>query len=294
MIRSMLFLPGNTPNMLINGDALGVDAVILDLEDAVSPQEKDAARILVRNALSRMGFGCRTVVRINALDSGLCQADLEEIVPQGPTALMLPKTANAGQIQQLDAEITRLEQQNGMKPGRVGVIALLETALGVENAFSIATASPRVLGLFLGGEDLTADLQCKRTKEGREIDYARQRVVCAARAAGVEAFDTPFTDVDDLDGLRADARYAKSLGFTGKASISPRHVTGINAVFSPTAQEIAYAQEVLAAIAEAKRQGRGAISLHGKMVDAPIVHRAEQTLEAARELGLTGGANHEI
>ena len=177
MIRSMLFLPGNTPNMLINGDALGADAVILDLEDAVSPQEKDAARILVRNALSRMGFGCRTVVRINALDSGLCQADLEEIVPQGPTALMLPKTANAGQIQQLDAEITRLEQQNGMKPGRVGVIALLGSALGVENAFSIATASPRVLGLFLGGEDLTADLQCKRTKEGREIDYARQRVV---------------------------------------------------------------------------------------------------------------------
>ena len=177
MIRSMLFLPGNTPNMLINGDALGADAVILDLEDAVSPQEKDAARILVRNALSRMGFGCRTVVRINALDSGLCQADLEEIVPQGPTALMLPKTANAGQIQQLDAEITRLEQQNGMKPGRVGVIALLETALGVENAFSIATASPRVLGLFLGGEDLTADLQVHSLREFICIFHIRSQIL---------------------------------------------------------------------------------------------------------------------
>jgi len=183
MIRSMLFLPGNTPNMLINGDALGADAVILDLEDAVSPQEKDAARILVRNALSLMGFGCQTVVRVNALDSGLCQQDLEEIVPQGPTALMLPKTASAQQIQQLDAAVSQLEQAHGMPLGQVRFIPLLETALGVENAFSIAAASERILGLFLGGEDLTADLRCKRTKEGKEIDYARQRVVCAAGAA---------------------------------------------------------------------------------------------------------------
>ena len=159
----------------------------------------------------------------------------------------------------------------------------------MENAFSIPAASERILGLFLGGEDLTADLRCKRTKEGKEIDYARQRVVCAARAAGVEAFDTPFTDVNDDQGLWDDARYAKSLGFTGKASISPRHVTGITAVFSPTAAEIAYAQEVLAAIADAKRQGRGAISLHGKMIDAPIVTRAQQTLSAAQTLGLIGG-----
>ena len=292
MIRSMLFLPGNTPNMLINGDALGADAVILDLEDAVSPQEKDAARILVRNALSLMGFSCQTVVRINALDSGLCQQDLEEIVPQGPTALMLPKTTSAQQIQQLDAAVSRLEQSHGLPLGKVQFIPLLETALGVENAFSIAAASSRILGLFLGGEDLTADLRCKRTKEGKEIDYARQRVVCAARAAGVEAFDTPFTDVNDDGGLWEDARYAKSLGFTGKASISPRHVPGINAVFSPTQAEIAYAQEVLAAIDEAKRQGRGAISLHGKMIDAPIVTRARQTLASAQILGLIGGETH--
>lgn len=147
-----------------------------------------------------------------------------------------------------------------------------------------------MLGLFLGGEDLTADLRCKRTKEGKEIDYARHRVVCAARAAGVEAFDTPFTDVNDDDGLLVDAQYAKALGFSGKASISPRHVAGINAVFSPTQAEIAYAKEVLQAIDEAKRQGRGAIALHGKMVDAPIVNRAKQTLQAAEALGLTGGA----
>ncbi len=290
MIRSMLFLPGNTPNMLINGDALGADAVILDLEDAVSPAEKDAARILVRNALGRMGFGCQTVVRINSLDSGLCQRDLEEIVPQKPTALMLPKTACAEDIRQLCAAVSRLEAKHGLADGGIRLIPLLETALGVQNAFEIAAASDRVLGLFLGGEDLTADLRCKRTKEGKEIDYARHRVVCAARAAGVEAFDTPFTDVNDDDGLLVDAQYAKALGFSGKASISPRHVAGINDVFSPTQAEIAYAKEVLQAIDEAKRQGRGAIALHGKMVDAPIVNRAKQTLEAAQALGLTGGA----
>lgn len=290
MIRSMLFLPGNTPNMLINGDALGADAVILDLEDAVSPTEKDAARILVRNALGRMGFGCQTVVRINSLDSGLCQRDLEEIVPQKPTALMLPKTACAADIRQLCDAVSRLEAKHGLADGGIKLIPLLETALGVQNAFEIAAASDRVLGLFLGGEDLTADLRCKRTKEGKEIDYARHRVVCAARAAGVEAFDTPFTDVNDDDGLLADAQYAKALGFSGKASISPRHVAGINDVFSPTQAEIAYAKEVLQAIDEAKRQGRGAIALHGKMVDAPIVNRAKQTLEAAEALGLTGGA----
>ena len=172
MIRSMLFLPGNTPNMLINGDALGADAVILDLEDAVSPQEKDAARILVRNALSLMGFSCQTMVRINALDSGLCQQDLEEIVPQGPTALMLPKTTSAQQIQQLDAAVSRLEQSHGMPLGKVQFIPLLETALGVENAFSIAAASSRILGLFLGGEDLTADLRCKHASSGRKLTGA--------------------------------------------------------------------------------------------------------------------------
>ncbi len=288
MIRSMLFLPGNTPNMLINGDVLGADAVILDLEDAVSPDEKDAARILVRNALGRMGFGCQTVVRVNSLDSGLCQKDLEEIVPQKPTALMLPKTATAADIIELDQLVTSLEETHGIPSGTIQIIPLLETAMGVENAFAIASASTRVLGLFLGGEDLSADLRCKRTKEGAEIDYARHRVIVAARAAGVEAFDTPFTDVNDDDGLLADAAYAKGLGFTGKASISPRHVDGINQVFSPSQAEISYAREVMDIIAEAKRLGKGAISLHGKMVDAPIVNRAKQTLEAAAALGLGG------
>ena len=163
---------------------------------------------------------------------------------------------------------------------------LIETALGVENAYAIASASDRVVALFLGAEDLTADLRCQRTKEGREIDYARQRLVVAARAAGVDVYDTPFTDVNDDEGIVADASYAKSLGFTGKASISPRHIDAINTVFSPTKKEILYAYEVMEAIALAKEQGKGAIALRGKMIDAPIVNRAQQTIAAAEALGI--------
>ena len=156
----------------------------------------------------------------------------------------------------------------------------------MENAFEIARASDRVAAIFLGGEDLTADLHCKRTKEGNEINYARCRMVCAARAAGVEVYDTPFTDVNDDEGICVDTEKAKSLGFTGKASISPRHVPVINEVFSPSQRDIDYAYEVMEAIRIAKEQGRGAIALRGKMIDAPIVNRAKQTIEAAEELGL--------
>ena len=166
---------------------------------------------------------------------------------------------------------------------------LIETALGVENAFSIASASPRVQALFLGAEDLSADLHCKRTKEGTEILYARTRLVMAARAAGIDVYDTPFTDVDDDEGLCADAALAKSLGFTGKAAISPRHLGNINRCFSPTQAEVDHANEVLAALEEGKRQGRGAVALHGKMIDAPIAARAKRTLADAEQILKRGG-----
>ncbi len=287
MRRSMLFLPGNTPNMLINGSYLGSDAIIFDLEDAVSPAEKDAARILVRNTLRYMDMrGCEVIVRINSIDTPYWKADIDAILPQKPNMILLPKTGCAQDILTADSYITELENKLGLEPLTVGLMPLIETAMGVENAFSIASASSRVRALFLGAEDLTADLQCKRTKEGREIEYARTRLVVAARAAGVDVYDTPFTDVNDDEGIRRDAELAKALGFTGKASISPRHVEVINDVFCPTEKEIDYAYEVLDAIALAKEQGRGAISLHGKMIDAPIVARAERTIAMARELGL--------
>ena len=287
MRRSMLFLPGNTPNMLINGNCLGSDAVIFDLEDAVSPAEKDAARILVRNTLRYMDFyGCERIVRINSVDTPYWRADLEAVLPQTPDLILLPKAGLPADVLAADAYMTQLEQSLGLPQNTVGLMPLIETALGVENAFSIASCTRRVKALFLGAEDLTADLQCKRTKEGQEILYARTRLVTAARAAGVDVYDTPFTDVNDDEGMEKDAAFAKSLGFTGKAAISPRHVELINQVFSPTPAEIDYAYAVMDAIAEAKRQGKGAISLRGKMIDAPIVARAERTIAMAQALGL--------
>lgn len=287
MRRSMLFLPGNTPNILQNGDALGADAVIFDLEDAVAPDQKDAARILVRNAMTYLDFSkVEVIVRINSVDTGFWKKDLEELVPLKPSLIMPPKTSCAQDVLTVDAYLTQLEDKLGFPRNTVGLIPLIETALGVENAFQIASATDRVAALFLGGEDLTADLRCKRTKEGAEIEYARCRLVCAARAAGVEVYDTPFTDVNDDEGIRVDAEKAKSLGFTGKSSISPRHVPVINEVFSPSQRDIDYAYEVMEAIRLAKEQGRGAVALRGKMIDAPIVNRAKQTLQAAKDLGL--------
>ena len=287
MRRSMLFLPGNNPNMLINGNCLGADAVIFDLEDAVSPDEKDAARILVRNTMRYMDFrGCEIIVRINSIDTAYWQKDIDAILPYAPGLILLPKTGSAADVLAADEYITQMEEKLGLSQGTVGLMPLIETAMGVENAFAIASATKRVKALFLGAEDLTADLQCKRTKESREIEYARTRLVVAARAAGVDVYDTPFTDVNDDEGIVTDATLAKALGFTGKASISPRHVEVINTVFSPTAKEIDYAYEVLDAIEEAKRQGKGAIALHGKMIDAPIVARAQRTIDMAKALGL--------
>ena len=287
MRRSMLFLPGNTPNIIVNGEILGADAVILDLEDAVAPAEKDSARILVRNAIRYMGFGkCEVIVRINAIDTAYWQKDLDAIIPVRPSLIMPPKTSCAADVLAVDAYITQLEEKLGLENGSVGLIPLIETALGVENAYQIASACKRVKAIFLGGEDLTADLRCKRTKEGHEIAYARSRMVVAARAAGVEVYDTPFTDVNDDEGIYTDAQYAKSLGFTGKSAISPRHVKAINEVFSPSMKDIDYAYEVMEAIRIGKEQGKGAVSLRGKMIDAPIVARAQQTIDAAIALGL--------
>ena len=234
---------------------------------------------------------CRSeiIVRVNAADTPLFAQDLKTIVPQRPDYIMLPKTASRQTVRDCDAAIGEIERCCGMEPGTISLIALIETALGVENAFEIAAASPRVRALFLGAEDLSADLHCSRTKEGLEILYARTRLVTAAHAAGVGVYDTPFTDVNDDEGIEADSRLARSLGFTGKAAISPRHLDAINRCFSPSQAETDYAREVLAAIEDAKRCGKGAVALRGKMIDAPIAARARQTLAAAEEILAEGG-----
>jgi citrate lyase subunit beta/citryl-CoA lyase len=284
MKRTMLFLPGNNPNMLINGGNLGADMIIFDLEDAISPDEKGAARILVRHVLGRLDFGgCVIIVRINALNTPYWERDVEEMIPLRPDIIMPTKVDGPDYVRRLSEKMAEVEKSAGVERP-IRLMPLIETALGLENAYAIATADDRVAALYLGAEDLTADLRCARTREGGEIAYARARLVAAARAAGVDVYDTPFTDIDDMDGLERDAHAAKALGFTGKAVISPRHVDCVNAVFSPGEAEIEYARRVFTAIAEAKARGKGAISLNGKMIDAPIVERARIVLEAAKEL----------
>ena len=289
MRRSLLFIPGNNPGMLMGADMHGADAVIFDLEDAVAPTEKDAARILVRNAMRAMpDLGVEVVVRVNPLATDYFIQDIQTMVPLHPALLMPTKVASAEDVAHISTAVAAIEQANGMPEGSIGLLPLLETAQGIENAFAIADCDLRVKGLLLGAEDLSSDLQAIRSKQGAEILYARGRIVMAARAAGVEVYDTPFTDVNDAEGMAEDARLARALGFSGKAVISPRHVEAVNAAFTPTEDEIIYAREVMLAIAEAQQQGRGAISLRGKMVDKPIVDRAQRVLATAKQLGLEG------
>ena len=289
MRRTMLFVPGNSPAMLLNADIHQADAVILDLEDAVSPTEKDAARHLVRNAIGALAYGkTEIIVRVNPLDTDYIRDDIEAIVPLKPSMLMATKVSGPDYIAAVSRMMAETEERHGLPVGTVGLIPLLETAEGLENAYLIARCDKRVRALLLGAEDLSTDLQAIRSKQGDEILYARGRIVMAARAAGIDVYDTPFTDVNDDEGLVKDASFARAIGFTGKASISPRHVPAINEVFSPSLKDIAYAREVMEVIEEGKRQGKGAVSLHGKMVDKPIVDRARRVLEAAEALGLGG------
>lgn len=287
MRRSVLFMPGNNAGMLLNADFLGADGIILDLEDAVSPAEKDAARILVRNAIRSLDYcNSEVIVRVNSLDTPYWKADLAAIVPLRPAMLLTPKINSAADVLAFDEAIAAVEQASGIPVGAVRLMPLIETALGLENAYAVASACKRVAAVLLGAEDLTADLNCKRTKGGNEIFYARGRIVSACRAAGVDCYDTPFTDVNDAEGIVADAAFARSLGFSGKAAISPRHVTAINEAFSPTEAEIRHAVEVLETIREAKAAGKGVVSLHGKMIDAPVVARAERVIADAKQLGV--------
>lgn len=281
--RTMLFMPGNNPGMLQNGGVFGADALILDLEDAVAPQEKDAARLLVAQALQTVDYATsEKVVRINPLDTFAAE-DIKAIVPCRPDALLVPKVEKPEDI----IEVVRMAaaaEQPGQPP--VKLIALLETPAGIAEAYRIAKADARVVALAFGAEDYTAALGAKRTKAGTEIFSARSIVVNSAAAAGIQSIDTPFTDVNDREGLLEDTELAKQLGFKGKLAINPRQIDDIHKVFNPTDKDIDWAQRVIKSIRKAEAEGSGVASLDGKMVDAPIVARAERILYLARLLGL--------
>ncbi len=273
--RTLLFVPGNNPGMVVNSQVFGSDGVIFDLEDAVSQDQKDCARILVRNCLMSLEHRrCERIVRINSLDTPFWREDVRETVVAGADTIMLPKVQSAQDLISLDQALS-LEEADAKSP--LSVIALIETPEGVENAKAIA-GGPRVGGVLLGAEDLTASLGVQRTKAGSEISYARGRLVMAAKSCGVDCIDTPFTDVDDMEGLKADSELARSLGFDGKAVISPRHVEVVNRSFTPSDREIEWARLVVNALEAGERSGKGVVSVGGKMVDAPVAARAQKIL----------------
>ena len=276
--RSMLYMPGNNPNMLQNCAFLGADGVLLDLEDAVDESCKVDARRLVAWFLREMDFG-NTIktVRINGRDTEWFEDDLKEIIPCRPDAVRLPKCCGPEDVLAADRIISEIERKNAMTEGTVELHVMLETASGVEQASAIAGASQRVTALH----DLAADMGVERTKEGNEILYARSRVVLAAKSRGIDAYDTVFTDIDDKEGLLAETRLICRLGFTGKAAIHPSQIEVIHEGFMPDEKKIDHALRVVEAAKDAKRKGIGAYKVDGKMVDGPIVRQAMHILSHA-------------
>lgn len=279
MRRSLLFMPGNNVGNILNAAVFGADSVILDLEDAVAVTEKDSARILTSHALMEMDFGTtEIIVRINGLDTPFWRDDIDMIAPLRPGAVMPPKIHCADDVRAVSARISEIETRCGLQPGGIRLIPLIESARGIEAASAIATADARVDALYLGAEDLALNLKARRTPDGEEILYSRSRLVLAARAAGIDALDTPFLNTQDGEGLREDAERARNLGFSGKAAIYPLQVGIINDVFSPSKAEYQRALEVLEVVRDAAANGKGISVYNGRIVDGPVITMAENTV----------------
>jgi citrate lyase subunit beta / citryl-CoA lyase len=282
--RSRLYIPGSEPKYFINAGLHSPDAIILDLEDSVHSSEKDAARILVRNALRAVDFGaCERVVRINQLPLGL--EDLAEIVPESPDLILIPKVEHPGQVSQVDHMIDELKVRHQIHRS-IWLMPILESGKGIEHAAEIAAASENVVALTIGLEDYTADLGVVKTAEGRESLYARTRLVNAARAAGLQAIDSVYGDVADTEGLKRWAENSRALGFEGMGCIHPGQIPVIHAAFAPSAAEIERAQKIVSAFEEATQRGVAVVSLGSKMIDPPVVQRAVKLVARAKQMGL--------
>lgn len=285
--RTMMFVPGNNPGMMRDAHIYGSDSLMFDLEDSVSMAEKDAARQLVYNAIKTIDYGnTEIVVRINPIDTPYGRADVEAMVAAGAHVLRMPKTESAKDITDCEAVIEEMEKKHGRPVGDTLMMAAIEGAMGVINAYQIATSSQRLIGIALGAEDFCANMKCQRTTSGSELQLARQTIVMAARAAGIDALDTVYSDVNNEEQLVYEAQLIKDLGFDGKSVINPRQIAPVHNVFNPTAKDIEKAKRIVAAIKEAEAKGSGVISLNGKMVDKPVVIRAQRVIELALVSGI--------
>ncbi|MBD3949359.1 citrate (pro-3S)-lyase subunit beta [Tuanshanicoccus lijuaniae] len=284
--RTMMFLPGSNVAMLRDAALYGADSIMFDLEDSVSLKEKDSARVLVHFALKTFDYSnVETVVRINALDAG-GDLDVEAAVLGGVNVIRLPKTENAQDIVDVEAVITKVEEENGIPVGTTKMMAAIESAEGVLNAREIAKASTRLIGIALGAEDYVTNMKTRRYPDGQELSFARNMILHAARAAGIAAIDTVYSDVNNTEGFQREVSLIKQLGFDGKSVINPRQIPLVNEIYTPTEKEIDNAIAVIQSIREAEAKGSGVVSLNGKMVDKPIVERAERVLALAKAAGI--------
>jgi len=279
MRRSRLYLPGNEPKYFINAGLHEPDGLILDLEDSVAPTQKDAAQLLVRNALRSVDFyGGERMVRINQLPKGL--DDLKFIVPHNVHVILIPKCESPEQVKEVEKEVESLKKQNNIK-SEIYFMPIIESAKGVIKSFEIASASKNNCALAIGLEDYTADIGTQRTEGGKESFFARSMVVNAARAAGIQPIDTVYSDVSNMEGLRQSVIEAKSLGFEGKGCIHPRQVKVVHEAFAPTIEEIEKAKKIVMAFEQAEKKGLGVVSVGSKMIDPPVVKRAQKTINLA-------------
>ncbi len=285
LIRSLLFIPGNRPNMLEKGFASHADALVPDLEDSVPVDEKANARAVVTGFLPKLAAAGRTLIpRVNSLDTGWLEDDLAAIVGPHIVGVSVGKIQGPEDIATISKILDELEEKAGLERGRVKLVPWIETARAIVKAYDICISSPRIIGAALGAEDLTTDMGIERQDDDAEIAYASNVLCVAAKAADVLALDTPYFQFRDAEGLRRDALDAKKCGFKGKFAIHPAQIDVINEVFAPSPAEIAYARRVVAAFEEAERRGRGSTSLDGKVIDVPVVKRAQMLLQMAKKL----------
>ncbi|TFV11956.1 citrate (pro-3S)-lyase subunit beta [Muribacter muris] len=279
----MLFVPGSNAAMISNSFIYQPDAIMFDLEDAVALKEKDSARMLVAHALQHPLYqAMETVVRVNPLDSEFGLADLNAVVRAGVDVVRMPKTDTADDVIAMDNAITEIEQRCGRTIGSTKLLAAIESPLGITQANQIAFASPRLIGIALGAEDYVRNLKTERSADGIELLFARCSILQAARAAGIQAFDTVYSNANNEEGFLQEARLIKQLGFDGKSLINPRQIELIHNLFAPTQKEVDHALKIINAAQVAEEQGLGVVSLNGKMIDAPIIERARLVLERSK------------
>ncbi len=280
--RSRLYAPGNSPRILVGIELHGADCVLVDLEDSVPPAEKAAARVLVKHLLTAIDFPNEVWVRINPLSLGGAD-DVREVLLARPHGVALPKAESKDDILALAKELADAERAVGAPRGSTWIMPILETGKGVLHAEEIASADPRVVAVAFGAEDYTRDVGARRTPEA--LLFARSMIVAAAKAAGVQASDTVYANVDDEAGLAAEAKLARDLGFDGKGAIHPAQVPALHAAFTPSEKEMEEARKIVAAAEEAEARGIGAIAIGGKMIDRPVLERAKRAIKLAERLG---------